>query len=45
MRNRMCAWKQRDNRIHCNSILTCESGFARYSVLLKMPVFPVQVRE
>ena len=45
MRNRMCAWKQRDNRIHCNSILTCESGFARYSVLLKMPVSPVHLRE
>ena len=45
MRNRMCAWKQRDNRIHCNSILTCESGFARYSVLLNMPVSPVHLRE
>lgn len=45
MRNRMCAWKQRDNRMHCNSILTCESGFARYSVLLNMPVSPVHLRE
>ena len=42
---RMFAWKQRDNRRDSNGTQTCESGFARKSVLWKIPVSPVHLRE